>query len=100
MVDYYKTKLFAGEVTDDALDSKSPKFLAEQIKTPVLLIHGELDRRVSISQSEDMYRQLARLGHPVIFIELDGESHFLEFQETRTETLTEAARFVNKHIGD
>ena len=92
--------MFKGEANREALESKSPLFLADRINTPVLLIHGERDLRVPFNQSDDLYDELKSLEKPVRLVELEDESHYLEAQATRTEALTEAIEFVNQNIGN
>jgi dipeptidyl aminopeptidase/acylaminoacyl peptidase len=55
--------------------ANSPLTHAAQVKTPLLLYHGEDDLRCPIEQSEQMFTALHRLGKPVAFLRLPGESH-------------------------
>src|SRR5690625_3497879 len=50
---------------------------AEQIKAPVLLIHGDSDRQVEPAHSQRMHAALQRAGKDVIYIELPEEDHYL-----------------------
>jgi dipeptidyl aminopeptidase/acylaminoacyl peptidase len=43
----------------------------------VLLIHGELDYRCPIEQSEQLFVVLRRLGREAVFLRFPGESHGL-----------------------
>ena len=54
---------------------RSPVTYADRVTTPVLLLHGEDDIRVPISQSEELYVALKRRGKTVEFARFPGCSH-------------------------
>ena len=54
---------------------RSPLSYADRVTTPVLLLHGEDDIRVPISQSEEFYVALKRRGKTVEFARFPGCSH-------------------------
>jgi dipeptidyl aminopeptidase/acylaminoacyl peptidase len=44
--------------------------------TPLLLVHGEQDHSVQLSQSVELFNTLRRLGRaPVVLLEYKGEEH-------------------------
>ena len=53
----------------------SPLTYAQNVSTPILLIHGEDDRRVSIEQSEQYFVALKRAGKNVEFMRLPETGH-------------------------
>ncbi|MBM3960180.1 MAG: S9 family peptidase [SAR202 cluster bacterium] len=55
----------------------SPINYAPEVTTPVLLMHGESDRRCPIEQSEQYFVALKRLGKVVEFVRFPGGSHGL-----------------------
>ncbi len=55
--------------------ARSPLTYAERVTTPVLLLHGEADIRCPISQSEEYYVALKRLGKDVEFVRFPGGYH-------------------------
>ena len=59
----------------DAYLQASPLMHVESITTPVLLISGDMDYAAPLSQSEEMFTALNRLGKPVRFIRYAGEAH-------------------------
>jgi dipeptidyl aminopeptidase/acylaminoacyl peptidase len=68
------------DIFDDSIKvllDRSPLLHAPAIRTPVLLIHGELDQRCPIEQSEQLFVALRRLGREVVFLRFPGESHGL-----------------------
>ena len=54
---------------------RSPIAYAAQVTTPALLLHGEADARCPISQSEEYYTILKRLGKTVEFVRFPGANH-------------------------
>ena len=73
-----------GPAADDApawraaaarLLERSPIAYAAQVTTPALLLHGEADARCPISQSEEYYTLLKRLGKTVEFVRFPGANH-------------------------
>lgn len=68
------------DIFDDSIQvllDRSPLLHAPAIRTPLLLIHGELDYRCPIEQSEQLFVALRRLGREVVFLRFPGESHGL-----------------------
>jgi dipeptidyl aminopeptidase/acylaminoacyl peptidase len=61
----------------DHLLRHSPLAHVEQVTTPILLMHGEGDLRVPISQTEEFYTALRRLGKVAVMIRYPGEFHGL-----------------------
>jgi dipeptidyl aminopeptidase/acylaminoacyl peptidase len=59
----------------DGYINNSPIFFADRISTPLLLVHGEQDDNVSITQSDEMYLALRRLGKPVEYLRYRQGSH-------------------------
>lgn len=73
-------ELGGADVLDDTaarLWEVSPLRYARSITTPMLLVHGEDDRRCPIEQSEQLFTALRRLGVPARFARFPGESHNL-----------------------
>ena len=53
----------------------SPLKYVEGVNVPILLIHGNSDRRVPIGQSIEFYDALKRLGKSVKFYQYEGNGH-------------------------
>jgi dipeptidyl aminopeptidase/acylaminoacyl peptidase len=53
----------------------SPLMYVENVKTPVLLMTGELDLRTPMGQTEEFYQALKALNRPVAMIRFNGEYH-------------------------
>jgi dipeptidyl aminopeptidase/acylaminoacyl peptidase len=57
----------------------SPAAHADKVKTPTLLVEGELDFRCPISQGEEFYTALQRNGVETRLVRLQGASHIAAF---------------------
>jgi len=58
-------------------DRLSPIRYARNFKTPMLLTHGDLDWRVPVGGSEQMFTALQRQGVPSRFIRFPDEGHWI-----------------------
>jgi dipeptidyl aminopeptidase/acylaminoacyl peptidase len=58
-----------------AFRAGAPLHYAERIRAPLLMLHGEDDRRVTLEQSEAMRRALERLGTAFEYHRYPGEGH-------------------------
>ncbi|SRR5579871_277058 len=59
----------------DMLWQWSPLSHIKDVTTPLLLLHGEIDNDVPITQAEEMYMPLRKLGVPVELVRYPGEGH-------------------------
>lgn len=68
---------FGGNVYDNfpLLWKWSPLRNVKQVKTPTLFLHGEKDNEVPVSQAEEMFIALKKLGVPTQLIQYLGEGH-------------------------
>ena len=82
------------------LDSASPEHFADQVKIPILLLHGDRDTTVPVEQSVIENDALKEAGKQVEFVKLQGDDHDMEFASTRIQVLKEVDRFLAAHIGD
>ena len=55
----------------------SPLLHVDRVQTPLLIIHGSLDM-LEISQAEEFFSALTRLGKPVEFVRYIGEGHAID----------------------
>ncbi|MEM9840010.1 MAG: S9 family peptidase [Pseudomonadota bacterium] len=78
------------------LRENSPARRAEDITIPVLLVHGERDGVVPISQSEKMRDALEKVDRDVTFVELPKGSHYLNVDENRITFLRELNEFMGR----
>ncbi len=57
------------------LQRESPINYVHQIRTPLIIFHGDNDRRTGFVQSEMMYRSLKVLGKPVEYVRHPNATH-------------------------
>jgi dipeptidyl aminopeptidase/acylaminoacyl peptidase len=82
-----------------AMEAASPRRLADQVRAPILLMHGRDDTVVRFEQSTIMANALKAAGKPYKLVELKGEDHWLSKTETRQQMLTELEAFLREHLG-
>jgi dipeptidyl aminopeptidase/acylaminoacyl peptidase len=58
-------------------EKHSPHRYAKNFKTPMLIIHNDLDFRVPVSQGHELFTTLQRLGIPSKFINFPDETHWV-----------------------
>ncbi len=56
---------------------RSPITYVRQMRTPLLILHGEDDLRCPISQAEQLFVALKKQGTPTLMVRFPGESHGL-----------------------
>jgi dipeptidyl aminopeptidase/acylaminoacyl peptidase len=76
----------------------SPIAAADRIRTPLLLIHADLDRNCPIGQSEQMLAALRSLGRDVEFVVIRGEGHLMNLTGRPSRRLVRA-RAVDRWLG-
>jgi dipeptidyl aminopeptidase/acylaminoacyl peptidase len=80
------------------LKETSPVRLVEQIKAPVLLIHGKDDTVVPVAQSRDMANALKAKNKDYQYIELENGTHNLDYLPDRQQTFEAIDKFLKKHL--
>ena len=65
------------------LEARSPLFKADQVRRPVLLIHGARDARVNVRESEQMVAALRNAGKDVRYLVFPDEGHTREYGNWR-----------------
>jgi len=86
----------------DELWRRSPLRYAREIRTPLLLLHGEQDLRCPISQAEELFAALRLLGREVELVRFPGESHELSRSgrpDRRVERLRRLTGWFARHLG-
>lgn len=79
---------------------QSPLFLADRVKTPLLLIHGLSDTNVPIGESWQMFNALRILGKPVEFVGVYEEDHHILNPRKRHEWTSAIMAFFAKYLQD
>lgn len=80
------------------LKETSPVRMAEKVKIPILLIHGDDDVVVPVEQSRVMARALKKHGKPHEYIELEEGTHYLDYLPHRQQTFEAMEKFLQTHL--
>jgi dipeptidyl aminopeptidase/acylaminoacyl peptidase len=94
---------WGGSLVDAApqLLAHSPIGYVSNVNTPVLLLHGEDDARCPISQSEEYFTVLKRLGKEAEFVRFPGCSHQfprLGHPRMREEYMARTLAWFDRHL--
>jgi dipeptidyl aminopeptidase/acylaminoacyl peptidase len=65
------------EGVKEILDYNSPQTYVQNIQTPLLIKHSDVDFRTGVRQSELLYKSLKILGKPVEYVRYPDEGHEL-----------------------
>jgi dipeptidyl aminopeptidase/acylaminoacyl peptidase len=78
----------------------SPFFFANNVKDPILLIHGEMDDNSGTFpiQSERFYMALKGFGATVRYVTLPYEAHGYAARETNKHVITEMLNWLDKYV--
>lgn len=61
----------------DIYVEQSPLFHADQVKSPLLLLHGDADTNVPRGESDQFYTALKLLGKEVEYVQVAGQDHHI-----------------------
>jgi dipeptidyl aminopeptidase/acylaminoacyl peptidase len=84
---------------DAELAANSPDKLADKIDVPVLLIHGEDDKRAPFAQAKAMRAALDAAHKPYEWLSKPGEGHGFYDEKNTVEFYNLMQAFLEKHIG-
>ncbi|HLL77172.1 MAG TPA: S9 family peptidase [Pyrinomonadaceae bacterium] len=108
LVSFYATSLyqdlihaeFGGFPWDDydLLWRFSPIRYVRDAQTPLLLIHGELDNDVHITQAEEMYTALKRRGIETVLVRYPREGHGFREPRHRLDALERTLAWFDKFL--
>lgn len=87
------------ETEADFLKSRSPLFMIDRIKAPLLIAQGANDPRVPRAESIQILDALQKAGKTVEYIEFEDEGHGLIRPENRLRFFAAAEKFLADHIG-
>ncbi len=83
----------------DRLTAKSPVNMVRSWSVPLLLIHGDADEIVDVTQSREMRDALTRAHKDVRYDEVKNMGHGPQSHKEWVRVLTEIGDFVDQHIG-
>lgn len=81
-------------------DAHSPIRFVQNVKTPVMLQHGEADQRVPFSNAVMFYNALRRRGVPVRLLALPRQPHGPTEPRMVLKTMQTNVEWFEKYIGD
>jgi len=87
----------------DELWLRSPIRYVHEMRTPLLLLHSEMDLRCAVSQAEELFGALRLLGREVEMVRFPGESHDLSRSgrpDRRIERLRRIAGWLERYLLD
>ena len=91
-------KEFVGS-TSDQLRKQSPRTYIDNLKAAIMIVHGENDERVPISQSKTLRADLEKRKRPYEWLVKSGEGHGFYSADNEAEFYTQLLAFLNKNIG-
>jgi dipeptidyl aminopeptidase/acylaminoacyl peptidase len=76
----------------------SPLYHADQIQTPLLLLHGSADTNVPIGESIQLFTALKIMGKEVEFVRIEGENHSVRNFSRKLEWQRTILAFFAKYL--
>lgn len=91
---------FTGDYLEatDAYIRNSPVFFADQVTTPLIILHNDEDGAVDWNQGIEYYNTLRRLGKDVIMLQYVGENHGLREPSNRKDYTVRMKEFFDHHL--
>lgn len=77
---------------------RSPITHCDRITSPLLMLHGASDRRVPLSQAEQLKEIMERNGRECRLKVYGSGDHFFGSDDTRTDTMKTILEFLNTHL--
>lgn len=87
----------------EVLESESPLNYVDQIQTPLLIQHGDVDFRTGVIQSQMLYKSLKTLGRPVEYVRYPRATHEMSRSgepRQRLDSLVRYEEFFRRFIGE
>ena len=76
----------------------NPRRQVQNMKSPTLVIHGENDSRVSVTESLALFTALQRMGVPSQLLVFKGEGHWLENYSNWQQMYETVFAFLKKYL--
>ncbi len=81
------------------LRQQSPLTYINQLKAPVMIIHGEADQRVPFNQAKRLRSALEKKNHPYVWLTKYDEGHGFYHHANRVELYEKMLAFLDKNLG-
>lgn len=85
-------------VAQETYERWSPIQYADEVRTPLLITHGEQDRRVPIAQAEQYFRTLKKMGRTTEFLRYPRAGHGISEPLHRIHLDGEQAAWFERYI--
>ncbi|WP_249871571.1 S9 family peptidase [Oceanobacillus saliphilus] len=82
------------EKDGEFFDKIDPLHYADNIKAPLMVLHGANDPRVPIEESEQIVNKLIQRNHPVIYLRFEDEGHSIIKLKNKLIAYTKIAEFL------
>ena len=85
----------------DATDlywDRSPMKYVKNVKTPTMIMHGQVDTRVPIAQAQEFYQALVELKVPVEFVVYPRENHGFTEPRHQMDRVRRYVKFLAKYL--
>ena len=82
----------------DILWDRSPLKHIKKAKTPLLLLHGENDNDVHITQAEEMYTAIRMRGVECVLVRYPREGHGLREPRHREDSLARTLQWFDRYL--
>ena len=85
----------------DATDlywDRSPMKYVNNVKTPTMIMHGQVDTRVPIAQAQEFYRALKERNVPVEFVVYPRENHGFTEPRHQMDRVQRYVKFFGKYL--
>jgi len=85
-------------ITPETYRKYSPMTYVDRVKTPLMITHGEQDRRVPIAQAEQYYRALKSRGVEVVFVRYPREGHSIQEPNHQIDLVQRQLEWFESHL--
>jgi len=82
----------------EAYTRNSPVYFAQQVHTPLLLLHNDQDGAVDWNQGIEYFNTLRRLKKPVVMLQYKGENHGLRKPPNQKDYTLRMREFFDHHL--
>lgn len=82
----------------EAYARNSPVYYAQNVKTPLLLLHNDKDGAVDWNQGIEYFNTLRRLKQPVVMLQYKGENHGLRKPANQKDYTVRMREFFDHHL--
>ena len=77
---------------------RSPMKYVKNVKTPTMIMHGQVDTRVPIAQAQEFYQALKEMNVPVEFVVYPRENHGFTEPRHQMDRVRRYVRFFAKYL--